>query len=53
MRAEKRNLANLGLDEMPVESVLRLTNEEGRKVPEAVAGTGGRIAALDAADLAA
>lgn len=32
MRAEKRNLANLGLDEMPVESVLRLMNEEDRRI---------------------
>jgi len=34
---ERRNPASTRLDEMPVEAVLRLMNEEDRKVPEAVA----------------
>ncbi|MBA3490595.1 MAG: N-acetylmuramic acid 6-phosphate etherase [Rubrobacteraceae bacterium] len=35
---EWRNPASTRLDEMPVEVVLRLMNEEDRRVPEAVAG---------------
>ncbi len=34
---ERRNPASARLDEMPVEAVLRLMNEEDRRVPEAVA----------------
>src|SRR5829696_1712137 len=33
---ERRNPASTRLDEMPVEAILRLMNEEDRKVPEAV-----------------
>lgn len=34
---ERRNPASVGLDEMPVEAIVRLMNDEDRKVPEAVA----------------
>jgi N-acetylmuramic acid 6-phosphate etherase len=41
---ERRNPASHRLDEMPVEAVLRLMNEEDRKVPEAVEKALPRIA---------
>lgn len=41
---ERRNPASHRLDEMPVEAVLRLMNEEDRKVPEAVQKALPRIA---------
>jgi N-acetylmuramic acid 6-phosphate etherase len=37
LTTEQRNPASARLDEMPVEAVLRLMNEEDRRVPEAVA----------------
>ena len=42
---EQQNPASTGLDEMPVPSILRLMNEEDRKVPEAVARAVPQIAA--------
>src|SRR5215216_6818313 len=42
---ERRNRASMRLDEMPVEAVLRLMNEEDRKVQEAVGEALPRIAA--------
>ena len=42
---EKRNPSSWALDEMPIESILRLMNEEDRRVPEAVAGALPQIAA--------
>jgi N-acetylmuramic acid 6-phosphate etherase len=42
---EQQNPASLRLDEMPVESILRLMNEEDRRVPEAVARILPQIAA--------
>src|SRR5829696_1132075 len=41
---ERRNPASTRLDEMPVEAILRLMNEEDRKVPEAVEKALPRIA---------
>ena len=42
---ERRNPASLRLDEMPVEAVLRLMNDEDRRVPEVVAEALPQIAA--------
>lgn len=53
MWAEQRNPASLGLDEMPAEVDLLVEAwRKGRSIYVG-AGTSGRIAALDAADLAA
>jgi N-acetylmuramic acid 6-phosphate etherase len=42
---ERRNPASARLDEMPVEGILRLMNEEDRRVPEAVAEALPQVAA--------